>query len=57
MRWVRFFLADAGYAGLFLTRHESELEALSAEGNARIAHVLQQTGTPLPVVDAPEAQA
>ena len=39
----------SGYAGLFLTRHEAELQAMSDQANARIAYVLAQTGMPVPV--------
>ncbi|WFD42495.1 ATP adenylyltransferase [Malassezia psittaci] len=38
-----------GYAGLFLTRHEAELEAMKSPANSRIAEVLARTGMPIPL--------
>lgn len=48
-------LTDSGYAGLFLTRHKAELEAMTDPANARIAHVLAQTGVPIPIQEGTEA--
>lgn len=47
MRCPMYHDADTGYAGLLLTRHKDELDAVSSGNNERIVQVLTHTGLPV----------